>query len=197
MARIGTIAAVGAATLLAAVAAWEGTRPPAALLRPPGAGEPARFDARCIKCGRCLEACPYQAIHVAPLAAGVAAGTPAVDARAQACRLCPDFPCIAACPTGALAPVEGRAAAAMGTARIDEGLCLSFKGMRCEVCYRACPLIDDAITIDYRPREGDAIHAVFAPVVHEGRCAGCGLCEQRCPVSDPRPAIEVVPTGFA
>ena len=67
--------------------------------------------------------------------------------------------------------------------------------MRCEVCYRACPLIDEAITIDYRPREGDDIHAVFAPQVVSDVCPGCGLCEQRCPVSDPAPAIVVVPAG--
>ena len=73
--------------------------------------------------------------------------------------------------------------------------CLSFQGMRCEVCYRACPLIDEAITIDYRPREGDDIHAVFAPQVVPDVCPGCGLCEQRCPVSDPAPAIVVVPAG--
>mgnify|MGYP001024502404 CR=1 FL=1 len=197
MARIGTIAAACAAGLVALAAAWEGTRPALGLLRPPGAGAPAAFDARCVKCGRCLEACPYQAIHAAPLDAGLAAGTPVIDARAQACRLCAGFPCAAACPTGALSPVRERSEVAMGTARIDEELCLSFKGMRCEVCYRACPLIDDAIAIDYRPREGDDIHAVFAPVVYEGRCVGCGLCEQRCPVGDPRPAIHVEPTTGA
>ena len=91
-------------------------------------------------------------------------------------------------------PTE-RKAAAMGVAVINEDTCLSFQGMRCEVCYRACPLIDEAIRIDYRPREGDAIHAVFAPQVIDEDCAGCGLCEQRCPVSDPAPAIVVVPTG--
>lgn len=83
----------------------------------------------------------------------------------------------------------------MGVAVINEDTCLSFQGMRCEVCYRACPLIDEAITIDYRPREGDDIHAVFAPQVVPDGCPGCGLCEQRCPVSDPAPAIVVVPTG--
>ena len=57
------------------------------------------------------------------------------------------------------------------------------------------PLIDEAITIDYRPREGDDIHAVFAPQVVPDVCPGCGLCEQRCPVSDPAPAIVVVPAG--
>ena len=91
-------------------------------------------------------------------------------------------------------PAE-RKAAAMGVAVINEDTCLSFQGMRCEVCYRACPLIDEAIRIDYRPREGDAIHAVFAHQVIDEECAGCGLCEQRCPVSDPAPAIVVVPTG--
>ncbi|MFR1168261.1 MAG: 4Fe-4S dicluster domain-containing protein [Adlercreutzia equolifaciens] len=122
---------------------------------------------------------PYQAIHAAPLNAGREASTPFLNARAQACRLCRDFPCAAACPTGALEMPAERKAAAMGVAVINEDTCLSFQGMRCEVCYRACPLIDEAIRIDYRPREGDDIHAVFAPQVIP-RCAGCGLCEQRC-----------------
>lgn len=82
----------------------------------------------------------------------------------------------------------------MGVAVIDEKRCLSYRGMRCEVCYRACPLIDEAISIDYRQREGDAIHAVFAPVVREEACVGCGLCVQRCPVDDSGPAISVAPT---
>ena len=195
MGRIGTIVAACAAGALALKAAWDATCPAPALLRPPGAGAPARFSSLCVKCGRCVEACPWQAISVAPASAGLEVGSPRIQPREQACRLCPDFPCAAACPTGALVVPAGLAQTGMGTAAIDEGRCLSFLGMRCEVCYRACPLIDEAITIDYRPREGDDIHAVFAPVVHEGACAGCGLCEQRCPVSDPGPAIWVRPAG--
>lgn len=189
------VAAAGAAAVFAAGVALAAAPPPLPLLRPPGMASPADFAARCVRCGRCLEACPYQAIHAAPLNAGRAASTPFVNARAQACRLCADFPCAAACPTGALAVPEERVDAAMGTAVVNEETCLSFQGMRCEVCYRACPLIDEAICIDYRPREGDAIHAVFAPQVNAEVCPGCGLCEQRCPVGDPAPAIVVVPTG--
>ena len=160
------VAAAGAAAVFAAGVALAAAPPPLPLLRPPGAASPVDFAARCIRCGRCLEACPYQAIHAAPLNAGREASTPFVNARAQACRLCADFPCAAACPTGALSVPAERADAAMGTAVVNEETCLSFQGMRCEVCYRACPLIDEAIRIDYRPREGDDIHAVLAPKVN-------------------------------
>lgn len=162
------------------------------LLRPPGAQSESDFMARCVKCGKCLEACPYRAVHVAPGNAGAAAGTPVIDAREQACRLCEDFPCVAACPTGALRDVEARADVHMGTAVIEEDLCIALQGMRCEVCYRVCPLIDEAMTIDYRMLEGDAIHAVFAPRIDREKCVGCGLCVERCVVGEPRVAIRIV-----
>ncbi len=166
---------------------------PVSPLLPPGAAEEGGFAALCVKCGKCIEACPYQALHAAGSDAGLLVGAPCIDAREQACRLCTDFPCIEACPTGALEAVGSKADVRMGTAVIDEELCLSYKGMRCEVCYRACPLIDDAITIDYRKREGDAIHAVFAPIINEESCVGCGLCVERCVVSEPQPAIRIEP----
>lgn len=162
-----------------------------ALLRPPGMQSQADLNARCIGCAKCVEACPYRAIRLAGHEFGLQAATPYIDARERACRLCEDVPCAAACPTGALRDVAQRADVAMGVAVVDEGVCVSALGMRCEVCYRACPLIDEAITIDYRVREGDAVHAVFMPQVHEDACTGCGLCVERCVVGDPHPAIRI------
>ncbi len=72
------------------------------LLRPPGAQSEEDFLSRCVKCGKCIEACPYRSLSPASQGAGVAVGTPCIDAREQACRLCEDFPCLAACPPRAL-----------------------------------------------------------------------------------------------
>ena len=195
MTRWGAIATAFAVAVVGASAVYDSAVAAPALLRPPGALGNGGFSSRCIRCGRCIEACPYRAIHAAPLSAGSQASTPCIDPRQCACSLCADFPCISACPTGALAPVESPSEVAMGVAILYQERCLSYKAMRCEVCYRACPFIDQAITIDYRQREGDAIHAVFAPQVHEGKCVGCGLCVQRCPVEDPSPSISIVPAG--
>lgn len=188
---LASLLPIVAAGLFGAQAAWQATRPTDALLRPPGAQDERDFLARCVKCGRCVEACPYAVLHVAGMENGVAAGTPTFDARAHACRLCEDLPCIAACPTEALRPLQSREDVRIGTAVIDEELCIAFKGVRCEVCYRTCPLIDRAINIDYRPLEGDAIHSVFAPVVRQDACTGCGLCVERCVVGKPEVAIRI------
>ena len=162
------------------------------LLRPPGAQGEADFMARCIKCGKCIEACPYVAIHAASLASGAASGTPVIDARTQACRLCEDFPCVNACPTDALRDVESRSDVDMGYASITESECIAFRGLRCEVCYRACPLIDEAITVEFGSLEDDTIHAKFMPTINKDVCTGCGLCVQRCVVSDPIVPIRIV-----
>lgn len=181
-----------AAALLGVQAVAYIAHPTDGLIRPPGARGEKDFSSRCVKCGRCIEACPYAAIVPASADAGSAVGSPTLDLRNQACRLCHDFPCAAACPTDALRDVAAVEDVDMGHAVIDEGLCIALQGMRCEVCYRACPLIDRAITIDYRLREGDSIHSVFAPVIDEQACVGCGLCVERCVIGQPEVAIKVV-----
>ena len=168
--KVSSVIAGASAALVAFQAALYASHGEADLLRPPGAHGEKDFASRCVKCGKCMEACPYIAIK------------PARDE---------DFPCVEACPTNALRDIETRSDVKMGIAVIDEDLCIAFQGMRCEVCYRTCPLIDEAIVIDYRLREGDAIHSVFAPVIDEDKCVGCGLCVERCVVSEPRVAIRI------
>lgn len=189
--KLSSVIAGASAAIVAFQAVAYASRGESSLLRPPGAQGESDFMARCIKCGKCIEACPYQALKPAGDEAGMAVGTPRIDARDQACRLCEDFPCVDVCPTGALRDVSARSDVRMGVAVIDEEGCIAFQGMRCEVCYRACPLIDQAIVIDYRMREGDAIHTLFAPVIDEDACVGCGLCVERCVVSEPTVPIRI------
>ena len=165
--KVSSVIAGASAALVAFQAALYASHGEADLLRPPGAHGEKDFASRCVKCGKCMEACPYIAIKPARDDAGAAVGTPMIDARAQACRLCEDFPCVEACPTNALRDIETRSDVKMGVAVIDEDLCIAFQGMRCEVCYRTCPLIDEA------------------------KCVGCGLCVERCVVSEPRVAIRI------
>jgi ferredoxin-type protein NapG len=95
-----------------------------------------------------------------------------------------------ACPTGALDHgLEKIEDARMGLAVIDIENCLSWQGLRCEVCYRECPVKDEAITIEKNPRKISK-HAMFVPIVHSGACTGCGICEKACPTQEA--AIKVV-----
>lgn len=155
------------------------------VLRPPGAADEDEFMALCVRCGKCNQACPFDSIKMGNEKLGLGLGTPYIDARDNPCRLCPDFPCVAACPTEALSGIKEVEDVNMGTAVIDEDTCIAFKGNRCEVCYRECPLIDEAITIDYRMRPGDEIHAMFIPVINKDKCVGCGICENRCVTDNP------------
>ena len=185
------------AGIAAAMVAAEGAFAVAAgasstLLRPPGAQSERDFMGRCIKCGKCIEACPYAALHAAGPMEGATAGTPCIDAREQACRLCADFPCVAACPTDALRDVAEKHEPHMGYARIDEEVCIAYQGYRCEVCYRICPLIDEAITLDFQSRENDSIHVKFIPTINKDVCTGCGLCVERCAVSEPYVPIRII-----
>ena len=189
----GKVIAGVAAVLVAAEGAWAvAGNASSTLLRPPGIQGEGDFMARCIKCGKCIEACPYVALHAAGPMEGAAAGTPCIDARERACKLCPDFPCVAACPTGALRDVSQRSDPKAGYARIDEEVCIAYRGYRCEVCYRVCPLIDQAITIDFQEMEEDDIHTKFIPTINKDVCTGCGLCVERCAVSDPYVPIRIV-----
>ncbi len=152
-------------------------------LRPPGAVDEDDFTGRCIRCGRCMEVCPYHCIVPLDARAGLHAGTPLIDARANPCHLCME--CVDVCPTGALQPVS-REETRMGLAVIDTSICAAHQpDTLCRTCYSVCPLQNVAIELEdfIRPRVIDAA------------CTGCGVCVQACPVegASGRKAISVEP----
>lgn len=71
-------------------------------LRPPGAVDEKKFLALCIKCGQCLQVCPYHSIKLSDMAKGNGVGTPYIDANERGCYACSAVPCVLACPSGAL-----------------------------------------------------------------------------------------------
>ncbi|WP_228028808.1 ferredoxin-type protein NapG [Donghicola mangrovi] len=171
---------------------------PAEALRPPGALPEDDFLSACIRCGLCVRDCPYDTLKLAELGMdGPATGTPFFTAREIACEMCEDIPCVAACPTGALdKSLTNIDDAKMGTAvLVDQENCLNFLGLRCDVCYRVCPVIDEAITLEVRHNDRSGHHAIFAPTVAADRCTGCGICEKSCVL--PEAAIKVLPIRLA
>ncbi len=163
-------------------------------VRPPGARQDDDFNAHCIKCGQCVQACPYDTLRLAAVGEAIPIGTPYFIPRQIPCYMCPDIPCRKACPTGALDSVlEDINEARMGLAVIDVEHCLSWQGLRCEICHRECPVQDQAITVELLPRRVSK-HAMFVPMVHSAHCTGCGICENACPTEEA--AIRVVPPGL-
>jgi len=144
-------------------------------LRPPGAADEALFLERCTKCGDCAKVCPYGSITFLPQN-----GTPVIFADQMPCYLCEYVPCIAACATEALLPVEGRAQIRMGLAVVSHRICTAGQG--CHACVSKCPT--DALSMDFGTQR---------LVVTTERCVGCGLCEQVCQTVNDHVAIRVTP----
>ncbi|WP_104640891.1 ferredoxin-type protein NapG [Helicobacter bizzozeronii] len=168
-------------------------------LRPPGAENESNFLSECIRCGLCVKACPYDTLKLATLLDYPKVGTPFFNARSIPCYLCQDIPCIQACPTDALdkahlKPNQGIASLKMGVAVVDPVACVAFWGIRCDVCYRVCPLIDKAIKLETKHNERTHKHAYMLPVVEPSACVGCGICERACITQEP--AIRILPTEF-
>lgn len=192
-----TAAGAGACGLGLALFAEQSRSLPADALRPPGALPEQKFLSACVRCGLCVRACPYDTLKLADLAAGPASGTPYFRARKIPCEMCDDIPCVKACPTGALdKSLTDISVARMGVAVIvSRDTCLNLQGLRCDVCYRVCPAIDKAITLEQTHNRRTGKHALFEPVVHPDACTGCGKCEKSCVLTEA--AIKVLPVALA
>lgn len=151
--------------------------PAEAQVRPPGGQDENRLVASCIRCERCVEACPRGALRPAHIEDGiVSVRTPTTNFNDGWCDFCADendgVPlCVAACPTEALAlPADATAETTIiGKAVLIREWCLAWdKNNGCRFCYDACPY--EAIELDENGR----------PVVVPDNCNGCGACQSVC-----------------
>ncbi len=195
MARM--LCAVGIGSLTLALWVRQALSRPAQALRPPGARAERDFLGACVRCGLCVRACPYDTLRLARLGTPPTTGTPYFIAREVPCEMCEDVPCVAACPTGALDhSLNNIDDARMGVAvLVGHETCLNILGLRCDVCYRVCPLFDTAITLEEQHNERTGRHAIFVPTVHADACTGCGKCEYACVLDEA--AIKVLPDAIA
>ncbi|MDD3462591.1 MAG: 4Fe-4S dicluster domain-containing protein [Sulfurospirillaceae bacterium] len=156
-------------------------------LRPPGAVDEDRFLALCIKCGQCLQVCPYHSIKLADFKKGYGAGTPYVDARERGCYLCGALPCVLACPTGALDHhAEKPEDVKMGIAVLSmPTLCLAVN--RKKVTKQDIKRIYDHPHT--RDLEEDVLKKLETFVDKP-----CTICADMCPLPNPLSAIEMIET---
>jgi len=192
-----TACGVAIAGLALGLAAAPARSLPSPALRPPGALSERRFTSACLRCGLCVRDCPYDALRLARLGEDIATGTPYFVARETPCEMCEDIPCVAACPSGALDQgLDDIDRARMGAAvLVGHETCLNYLGLRCGVCYRVCPLMGEAITLERRHNPSTGKHALFLPTVHIESCTGCGKCEHACVLEEA--AIKVLPVALA
>jgi len=187
------------------------------VLRPPAALEESDFLSTCIKCGLCAEACVNRpqnrdkngnqlpgTLKMAKGSDNVTIGTPFFIPSEVPCYMCDDIPCVPVCPTGALDITKVTNPKTneldfemmdMGVAVVDVHSCIAFWGLQCDACYRACPLLDEAIKLEYNRNDRTGKHAFLEPVINPDVCTGCGLCEKACVTE--KPAIYVLPREVA
>lgn len=159
-------------------------------LRPPGAIPEKEFLGLCIKCGQCLQVCPYHSIKLADITKGVGVGTPYIDANIRGCYACDAVPCVLACPSGAL-----------------DHSCSKPEDIQMGVAVLAFPDTCLAMTNTPVPKGyNDKMKAFTASVNnvtnlelqllekfdgYEGK--ECTLCADMCPIPNPLSAIAMVP----
>lgn len=162
--------------------------PGSRLIRPPGALPERQFLGRCVRCGECMQVCIGNALHPAFMEAGSEGlFTPRLIPRIGYCEYQCTL-CGQVCPTGAikrLLPAR-KQVLAIGRAHIDRNRCLPYaKGVPCIVCEEHCPTPEKAIRfreIVTQNEMGQTVR-VKQPYVIETLCIGCGICENKCPLS--------------
>jgi ferredoxin-type protein NapG len=161
-------------------------------LRPPGAVSEKEFLSLCIKCGQCLQVCPYHSIELADIVYGHGVGTPYIDALNRGCYACNAVPCVLACPSGALDhSCEKAEDIKMGIAVLsDPKACLAISKTPVPSNYlnKMKSFIDG--TRNVTNLELELLERLEG---YEGKA--CTLCADICPIPNPLSAISMVSTS--
>ena len=176
--RRGLFIGVGGAAVLLALGGlrYAGHTP---LCHPPGGQNEAHLVSACIRCQRCIEACPRHVLVPAHIEDGLLGmRAPTFDFDDSYCDFCQEANggsprCVEVCPSGALALPEGATPqnTIMGRAVIDTSTCLAYRDTGCRFCYDACPYEAIQLTDDKNTPK---------PSVLADLCNGCGACESVC-----------------
>lgn len=192
------------------------------LLRPPGALNEKDFLSTCIKCGQCVQVCPYHTLSLLDIKSGNSVGTPYVDARARGCYLCDLLPCVLACPSGSLNHDV------MEASQVEMGMAILKNPNKCLALLNKEVTQEDIAPIlthsNKNEREAKVLNDVqsyvgkpcticadlcpypqkekaIAMVQNQqgqwypqvrSECVGCGVCEELCPVQG-EAAIVIIP----
>jgi Pyruvate/2-oxoacid:ferredoxin oxidoreductase delta subunit len=100
------------------------------------------------------------------------------------CTLCGEV-----CPTGAIPRlgINKKRKFKIGVAEINENICIPYAGTeQCIVCEEHCPTPDKAIKTEEVIVDGKRI---LRPRVDKKLCIGCGICQNKCPVSPVRAIV--------
>ncbi|MDB9823178.1 4Fe-4S dicluster domain-containing protein [Deltaproteobacteria bacterium] len=170
-----------------------------ALIRPPGSMAEDEFLDNCIRCGECMKVCPTNVIQPSMLEAGLEGlWSPVLKPGMSYCEYKCTM-CTQVCPTEAIRPLvlEEKQQVRIGLAHVDKNRCLPYAYARaCVVCEEHCPLPDKAIWLEettVMDSKGNQV-IVKQPHVNAELCIGCGICQNKCPVSD-QAAIRVTSVG--